>query len=494
MLNADLILGFAGSVLAKKYDDPTPIPDVHREWWELCCSDAQYVAIAAPRGHGKSTAITKAYLLAEVLFKQSRYVLIVSDTESQATLFLNDVKDELKTNEHLIELFQVDGFDKDTETDIEVRMKDGHCFKIAAVSSGGKLRGRKWKNYRPDLILGDDLENEELVYNGERRDKFRRWFYGSVIPAISAKGKIRIVGTILHLDSLLNRLMPKPFEKNVIDEELKLYYKHKKEGWKSVLYRAHNKDFSKILWPTRYTKEFFQNKKSDFDSQGMPDVYAQEYLNYPMDESQAIFQRGDLIAMREPDYESHKRYFVGADFAVSTAERADYTALVIVGQDEKGVLHVEEVKRGRWDTLEIIEQLFSVQKRYNPDLFFFEKGTIEKALGPILSVEMVKRSSYLNFAKMHADKDKVRRAKAVQKIIRAGGMRFDKKSDWWPDFEDELTRFPKTRNDDMVDALAWMGLGLDQFVATETAEELEDEEYAEFSSSEHTGRNKYTGY
>lgn len=49
-LDADLIEGFVGSVLAKNFEHQVVSPDCHREWWRLCCSDEKYVAIAAPRG------------------------------------------------------------------------------------------------------------------------------------------------------------------------------------------------------------------------------------------------------------------------------------------------------------------------------------------------------------------------------------------------------------------------------------------------------------
>ena len=55
MLTAGLIEGFVGSVLAKKFDDATAIPQFHKELWELATSQHQYVAIAAPRGHAKSS-------------------------------------------------------------------------------------------------------------------------------------------------------------------------------------------------------------------------------------------------------------------------------------------------------------------------------------------------------------------------------------------------------------------------------------------------------
>jgi hypothetical protein len=101
-LTPDLIHGFAGSILAKRYDGSTPTPQCHLEWWDLCCSENPLVAIAAPRAHGKSTAITHAYLLAALLFRDRRFVLIVSDTENQAINFLGDLTNELKNNGSIV--------------------------------------------------------------------------------------------------------------------------------------------------------------------------------------------------------------------------------------------------------------------------------------------------------------------------------------------------------------------------------------------------------
>lgn len=50
MLDADTITGFVGSLLAHKFDDATSIPWFHKEWWQMCTSDAKCVAISAPRG------------------------------------------------------------------------------------------------------------------------------------------------------------------------------------------------------------------------------------------------------------------------------------------------------------------------------------------------------------------------------------------------------------------------------------------------------------
>ena len=207
-LNSDVMEGFVNSVLRKNFDKPAPTPQFHKEIWELVTSNNKQVAIAAPRYHAKSTAVTHAYTLASVLFRESRYVLIVSDTVSQAIQFLGDIKKELLDNDDLRSLFSVKDFPKDTEDDLIVEMEDGYTFRIQAKGSEQKLRGLKWANLRPDLIIGDDMENDEIVMNKDRRQKFKRWFYGALIPCISSSGKIRIVGTILHLDSLLENLMP----------------------------------------------------------------------------------------------------------------------------------------------------------------------------------------------------------------------------------------------------------------------------------------------
>lgn len=49
-LTADVMNGFVGSVLAKRFDDATASPQFHQELWEEACSDYQYVAVSAPRG------------------------------------------------------------------------------------------------------------------------------------------------------------------------------------------------------------------------------------------------------------------------------------------------------------------------------------------------------------------------------------------------------------------------------------------------------------
>ena len=453
------------------------------------------VAIAAPRSHGKSTAITHAYVLANILFRERRFILIVSDTETQAINFLGDIREELTNNDDIANLFGIKGFIKETETDIVIEFNDGYTCRVLTRGAEQRVRGLKWNQIRPDLIVCDDLEGDEQVLNKERREKFKRWFYGALLPCRSQHGIVRIVGTILHLDSLLNQLMPSESSSATIKEPLKSYSKYKKVAWRSVRYRAHDEEFVNILWPTRYEKEFFQNLKEDYTNRGMPEIYAQEYLNYPIDESTSYFKRSDFTEMQPADYDTEKVYYIGADLAVSTKDRSDYTVLAVMGVDSSGMMHVVDIRKGRWDSLQIVDEIFAVQIKYKPDLFIIERGTIEKAIGPILRTEMLSRNVYLNLHPMTPTTDKMSRARSIQARMRSGGIKFDKDAEWYADLEDELVRFPKTRHDDQVDALAWIGLTLDTLQVAMSDEEIEEQEYQEMYGSEYdNGRNLTCGY
>ena len=302
-----MIQGFVGSCLVKGFDGQLKTPQFHEDVWDLCCSESKFVAIAAPRGHAKSTSVTLSYGLSTLMFREREFMLLVSDTESQACMFLGQIKQTLQDNTDLIELFGLkkneEGnvkFIKDSESDVIVELSDGHKFRIIAKGSEQKLRGLLWNGKRPDIIIIDDAENDEIVMNRERREKFKRWFYGALLPSRSKNGIVRFVGTILHLDSMLENFMPKESDRQTTFDGIKTT-STRKNAWKSVKYRAHNDDFTKVLWPEKFSREELLEIRGDYLERGLPDIYSQEYLNVPIDESNTYFKRGDFLPTREED-------------------------------------------------------------------------------------------------------------------------------------------------------------------------------------------------
>jgi predicted phage terminase large subunit-like protein len=504
-LTPQVVEGFVGSILASKFDDAVKTPDFHKEGWNLFCSNNKMVALAAPRGHAKTTGMTVSYGLATLLFRERKFMLLVSDTESQAAMFLGYFKEQLQENKPLVELFglkrnekgQVQ-FVKETETDIIVEMEDGHKFRVIAKGAEQKLRGLIWSGTRPDIILCDDMENDELVMNKDRREKMRKWFYSALLPCISSKGIIRVVGTILHMDSLLERLMPKPYDRWSHQEPLKLWSETRRNGWTSIKYRAHSDDFTYVLWPEKHSKESLQQKREEYIGMGMPDVYSQEYLNIPLDESVAYFKRNDFNHITEEDAKLQLTYYITVDLAISEADRADYSVFIIAGVDEFKRLHIKEVIRERLDGREIVDTLINLQRVYNPELVGIEEMQVSKSIGPFLYEEMLAQNTYLNIVKLkHGGKDKISRARSIQARMRAKTIKFEKGADWYPAFEDELTRFPRDTHDDQVDAFAYLGLLLNNITEAPTQEEMDEEEYlmdVEQSGTNLNGRSLITGY
>ncbi len=502
-LDRDVIGGFVNSVLASRFDGQSESAEFHKECWDLCTGKDKYVALAAPRGHAKSTAITFGYGLATLLFRERKFMLVVSDTESQASSFLGMFRNELQENKDLIDLFDLRlnekgqvQFVKDSETDIIVEMNDGHRFRVLAKGSEQKLRGLIWNGSRPDIILGDDMENDELVMNKDRREKFKKWFRNALLPSLSDRGIVRIVGTVLHMDSLLESFMPNPSDRSTVTLGLKQYSRYKKM-WRAVKYRAHNEDFSELLWPEKKSAEHFKQLQDEARNNGALDGYSQEYLNVPLDESTTFYRRADFLPIRPEEKDIPLNYYIAVDLAISESEKADYSVFVVAGVDQEKRIHIKDVIRERLDGSDIVSTFLALQRRYDPVAVGVEDMQVSKSIGPFLRERMVAENTYLSLYMLkHGGKDKPTRSKSMQARMRAKGVKFAKEEDWYATFEDELLTFPRGRKDDQADAFAYLGLMLDILIEAPTKQEAMEEEYLQELEEAHgmDGRSSVTGY
>jgi len=476
----ELIDGFVQTFLIDRFDSSKATPNFHRELWKLCCSPNPYVAVAAPRGHSKSTAGTLSYTLAALCFGHRDCVLILSETEKQAVDHVQEIKIQLEENEGIIEAFKVHGLSKDNEAELVCHIGDRIC-KVTAKGAGQKLRGAKWRNKRPNLIIVDDLEGDEGVRSKEQRDKLARWFTGALLPLGSDDCLIRMFGTILHADSLLMGFL-------------------NSKSWLSRTYRAHAAfdDFSDILWPEKFPESRLRTLRQQFIDKNNPSGYSQEMLNIPVAETDKYFRPEWFVPLREEDRGQPMRFYSGIDFAISLKDKANRTAIATVGVLNDGRMVFVDVRAGRWDSLEIIQQMFEVHEIFEPDLFIAENGAIKLSIGPFLNAEMIRTGIYINVVGRTPAKDKKSRASSLQGRFRAGGVLCDTESDWYADFYEEMTSFTGNGNetDDRVDAAAWIGLELASLSKSDSLEDMEAEDYEneEFNDGSFGGRCATTGY
>lgn len=486
-LSADLIEAFAGMYLSPRYDEPRPTPPFHREAWELYSSPVRMAMVIAPRNHAKSTGLTFDYILAETCFRISDYVILVGSTEEAAVEQLGNIVEELQENEDLRRDFKIKDFKRASSSDVIIECHDGYRFRILARGAEQRIRGRLWKGKRPNLMVCDDMEDDEQVENADRRAKFRRWFFRAAKQALSQSGKIRVHGTILHEDSLLSRL-------------------RRNKTWTHLFYKAHESfdDFSNILWPERWSEELLRAQREEFIQDGDAAGYSQEWLNDPLDNSEAYLRRDDFLPMKPEDYDDPKIICAAADFAVSKADKANRTSFTVGGKSVNNILHILDQRVGRWDAAEWMEEIFAIQARWNPEIFWVEDGVIWKAVAPMIYREMQLRDIRINFETRLPIKDKGTRGRSLQRRMRAGQCRFDKSASWYAGYEQELLRFTGTAAatlDDQFDSTALLSLGFDNFKHVED-EDFYDEDREEFErnvwetrKASHTqGRSAVTGY
>lgn len=483
-LSSELVESFSLAYLSPRYDNPQPVPPFHREGWDIYCSMVPAAALAAPRGHAKSTGFTHAYGLANVCWRVESYIILIGASEEKAIEHLGDISFELRDNDELRRDFLIKGFLQDTKSDIIVECHDGWQFRITARGAEQKIRGTKWRGKRPGLIIGDDLEDDEQVENRERREKFRKWFFRAAKQALRKGGRIRVHGTILHKDALLARLIRNP-------------------QWKSKRYQAHKgyNDFSGILWPEQYNEARLRSIRAEFAAEGDSAGYSQEYLNDPREDENRYLHPSwfhEIAAERKDQFCVRA---VGCDFAVATHDKANRTSFTVGEKYLDNHRAVVDQRVGRWDTKEWVDVIFELEEEWEPEYWFPEDGVIWQAVWPTLQEEMRKRDVYPNFVPVKRVKDKPASGRPWQKEMRAGVWEFAKDNDWYAEYQEECLDFTvgvEALLDDQFDSTVNLALGLVQ-MHMEEGDERTDEERAFDREAlsylrQNDGRSEVTGY
>jgi len=213
-------------------------------------------AIAAPRGAAKSTFETLVFPIHATLYGREGYIIILSATLKQARQRLRNIKTELETNERLAAYFAEELACRGTWSAAGINVND---VQIDVFSAGTELRGVSYRQWRPTLVLLDDVEDSEAVRSAEQREQLLDW-YNEVIESIGdSYTAIEIVGTLLHPDSLLANLLKRPdFETRVFRSIER--FAERQDLWERWRELYANLEDGKRLETAR---EFFNRRRAD---------------------------------------------------------------------------------------------------------------------------------------------------------------------------------------------------------------------------------------
>ena len=339
-------------------------------------------AIEAPRGHAKSTTFTFKDDLHAALYGYKHYIIILSDSSEQAEGFLTDIKDELEENAALREDFgELIG---NVWKSSVALLANG--TKIEAIGSGKKIRGRRHKQWRPDLIVCDDLENDENVATKEQRTKLLNWYDKAVSECGDTYTDIVYIGTLLHFDSLLANVCRKAEYKSVkyqgvlswaVNTDLwdaweQLYTNladPEHEQTARAFFEANRADMlegTAVLWEEKNDYYALMCKRVNIG----PAAFNSEIQNNPIDPSTCTFQEEwfdywDDEGKTPPNFADPRFLFVGAnDPSLGKNKRADTSSIFALAKDRiTGVVYVVIADVAQRHPDQIIEDVLEANRR-----------------------------------------------------------------------------------------------------------------------------------
>ncbi|TRW26238.1 hypothetical protein FL857_06000 [Criibacterium bergeronii] len=428
-------------------------------------------AVAAPRGHAKSTNLTFKDTLHSILYAYKHFILIISDVYDQATGFLESIKTELEENEHIKEDFG-DITGRIWKQDV-VLTSTG--IKIVARGSNQKVRGIKHKQYRPDLIICDDIENDELVRTVEQRRKLEDWYFKALSKAGDTYTDIVYVGTVLHYDSLLSKLLKNTGYKSQKYKAVISFAVNSQlwDKWEQIYvdlddedrqeharrYFSDNKDAmlegADVLWEEKLSYYDLMKMRVDEGESS----FNSELQNEPINPDDCLFNEEwfDYYNPFETNFSDGFEFFGFVDPSLGKSKKSDFSAIITIAkQISTGYMYVEDadVQRRHPDKIinDILEKAVRLKKQYNSSykIFGAETNQFQWFLKEQLAKEAAKRNIYLPIEEVSQSSDKIMRIQTLQPDIKNKYIKFNKNH---KKLLEQLKYFPMADHDDAPDAL-----------------------------------------
>lgn len=404
------------------------------------------------RGSAKSTYASLAYVLYISLEHKYDFILPVFDTTSQMKLAIANMRYELEHNQMIIKDYGV-MFNADKNwADSSLQLLNGVL--IMGRSRGQKIRGLKHRQFRPQVIICDDLEDLEWVKKKENRDKTERWLAGEVIPAQQETGaKLILIGNMLHNNGIMARM--------------KARKKHGGEPLFKLLEFALFDEKGKCTWEGKYPNE--AAIQAQREKVGSATAWSREYLLKIISEDDQIIKETDIHRYRngilderderDSNRKKHPILDAGAamDLAISEKTTADYTAIVkgwsIKLDEKKRLLIAPHPFNRRVD----FDGAVSAAKDALKDMPMGTRLWVEDVMYQRAAIQTLKKHG-VSVLGVKPVSDKRARLQAAAPFILDGTVLFPENG--CEELIDQLLGFGTEEHDDLVDALVYLILSL----------------------------------
>lgn len=389
------------------------------------------------RGHAKSSHLSLMIPL-WLKIQQPRQLTVmiqVSKSEDMAIRLLSDLQAELQYNKQFTNDFG-DQIGQGSWADGEFHTADGCMF--IAIGRKQSPRGIKYGGKRPDYIIVDDIDDDELVRNprlvGEAFDWMLTALYGTMEMG---RGRFVMVGNRIGKDSILSRFALRPGIYHTVVNALD------KHGLPS--------------WPENYTRDEILKTRELVGERR----FQKEYMNNPINEG-TVFQKKHIQFLTPLDLKLYKTLICYTDPSFKNSSTADFKATMLVGKTPDGIFHVLKAFADQTSVMTMVGWHYEIIKWVNgrvPVLYYMEANFLQELL-----LDEFKKAGNLSGQHIpirgdgRKKPDKFARIEAMQPLFERGLMALnikEKDSQGMIILEEQLLMFEKgsKSHDDAPDAL-----------------------------------------
>jgi hypothetical protein len=385
---------------------------VHEEllqWWTR--PDASHHQLCLlPRDHGKSAMV--AYRVAwEITRNPAVRVLYISSTANLAEKQLGFIKSILTSpiyRRYWPEMIHLDEGKREkwtnTEISVDHPLRKAEAIRDPTVFTAGLTTGITGMHC--DIAVLDDVVVKENAYTEEGREKVRQQY--SLLASIEGADSYEwAVGTRYHPNDLYNDMLGMSVEEFDANGEVLSEYK---------LYEVFERQVENVgdgsgefLWPRQqrgdgkwfgFDQKILAQKRAKYLDKTQ---FRAQYYNDPNDAASAPIQR-DLFQYYNKNliqkmngsvlYNGRRlNVFAAVDFAYSLKNKADYTAIVVVGVDSFNNYYVLDIERFKTDKIkEYFDKILSLHQKW-----YFRKIRAEVTAAQAIIVKELKDNYIRNF-------------------------------------------------------------------------------------------------
>lgn len=259
------------------------------------------------RGHAKSThmdVFIPMWLKAQK-HRELNVMVLVGKSQDNANTLLADIQAELQYNQRYISDFG-EQYSIGYWTDGEFVTKDGCAF--FARGRGQSPRGLRYRNNRPDYIVIDDLDDDELCLNDSRIRNLTNWVKEALFGTLDGgRGRFIMVGNLISRNSVLYNL----------SQTEGIYFS------KVNVYDA----AGNVSWSEKWTKKEVQDMEAFMGYRS----FQKEMMNNPITEG-AVFRHDWIRWKKMLPLRKYDEIVAYCDPSFKGSSKNDYKAIKVWGK------------------------------------------------------------------------------------------------------------------------------------------------------------------